>query len=144
VYAIHGKTAYLLWIGKGNESHIYETTDAGKNWLLEYTEQNPRAFLDCMAFWMTNIRLPAAPLVPHGLTSGEVPACERPRPLLDGIVSWGLPYQVDVRGCLLPMLRVARIPCFPPAEVTTVSISSPPSTTTKSAVTGGRPSVKMS
>ena len=27
-----------------------KTTDAGKNWLLEYTEQNPKAFLDCMAF----------------------------------------------------------------------------------------------
>jgi photosystem II stability/assembly factor-like uncharacterized protein len=51
VYAIDGETAYLLSIGKGNESRIYKTTDAGKNWLLEYTEQNPKAFLDCMAFW---------------------------------------------------------------------------------------------
>jgi photosystem II stability/assembly factor-like uncharacterized protein len=41
----------VLSIGKGNESRIYKTTDAGKNWLLEYTEQNPKAFLDCMAFW---------------------------------------------------------------------------------------------
>src|SRR5690348_13704543 len=51
VYAIDGETAYLLSIGKGNESRIYKTTDAGKNWLLTYTEQNPKAFLDCMAFW---------------------------------------------------------------------------------------------
>jgi len=51
VYAIDGETAYLLSIGKGSESRIYKTTDAGKNWLLEYTEQNPKAFLDCMAFW---------------------------------------------------------------------------------------------
>jgi len=51
VYAIDGDTAYLLSIGKGNESRIYKTTDAGKNWLLKYTEQNPKAFLDCMAFW---------------------------------------------------------------------------------------------
>ena len=51
VYAIDGETAYLMSIGKGNESRIYKTTDAGKNWLLEYTEQNPKAFLDCMAFW---------------------------------------------------------------------------------------------
>ncbi|HMF10602.1 MAG TPA: hypothetical protein VKJ00_15815, partial [Thermoanaerobaculia bacterium] len=45
------ETAILLSIGKGNESRIYRTTDGGKNWLLEYTEQNPKAFLDCMAFW---------------------------------------------------------------------------------------------
>src|SRR6266481_4354006 len=51
VYAIDGETAYLMSIGKGNESRIYKTTDAGKNWLLEYAEQNPKAFLDCMAFW---------------------------------------------------------------------------------------------
>jgi photosystem II stability/assembly factor-like uncharacterized protein len=50
VYGIDGDTAYLLSIGKGNESRIYKTTDAGKNWLLEYNEQNPKAFLDCMAF----------------------------------------------------------------------------------------------
>src|SRR6266436_22789 len=51
VYAIDGETAYLMSIGKGNESRIYKTTDAGKNWLLEYAEQNPKAFLDCMTFW---------------------------------------------------------------------------------------------
>jgi photosystem II stability/assembly factor-like uncharacterized protein len=51
VYAIDAETAYLMSIGKGNESRIYKTTDGGKNWLLEYTEQNPEAFLDCMAFW---------------------------------------------------------------------------------------------
>src|SRR5215471_638849 len=51
VYAINGETAYLLSIGNGNESRIYKTRDSGENWLLEYTEQNPKAFLDCMAFW---------------------------------------------------------------------------------------------
>jgi len=38
-------------IGNGNESRIYKTTDAGKTWSLQYTEPNPKAFLDCMAFW---------------------------------------------------------------------------------------------
>ena len=51
VYAVNAKTAYLMSIGNGNESRIYKTTDAGKTWSLEYTEQNPKAFLDCMAFW---------------------------------------------------------------------------------------------
>jgi photosystem II stability/assembly factor-like uncharacterized protein len=49
VYAVDAKTAYLL--SYGNQARIYKTTDGGKNWLLEYTEQNPKAALDCIAFW---------------------------------------------------------------------------------------------
>jgi photosystem II stability/assembly factor-like uncharacterized protein len=51
VYGVDAKTAYLMSIGNGNESRIYKTTDAGKSWSLQYTERNPKAFLDCMAFW---------------------------------------------------------------------------------------------
>jgi len=51
VYAVDATTAYLLSIGKGDESRIYKTKDAGKTWSLQYTEPNPKAFLDCMAFW---------------------------------------------------------------------------------------------
>jgi photosystem II stability/assembly factor-like uncharacterized protein len=51
VFAVDAKTAYLMSIGKGNDSRIYRTTDTGKSWSLQYSEQNPRAFLDCMAFW---------------------------------------------------------------------------------------------
>jgi len=51
VYAVDANTAYLQSIGNGNASRIYKTTDGGKNWSLQYTEQNPKAFLDCMAFW---------------------------------------------------------------------------------------------
>lgn len=51
VYAVDANTAYLLSIGSGSESRIYKTTDAGKTWSLQYSEQNPKAFLDCMAFW---------------------------------------------------------------------------------------------
>jgi len=51
VYAVDATTAYLMSIGNGNESRIYKTTDAGKTWSLQYTEPNPKAFLDCMAFW---------------------------------------------------------------------------------------------
>jgi photosystem II stability/assembly factor-like uncharacterized protein len=79
VYAIDGETAYLLSIGKGNESRIYKTTDAGKNWLLEYTEQNPKAFLDCMAFWDAT----------HGIVVGD-PVDGKPELLttFDGGVHW--------------------------------------------------------
>lgn len=51
VYAVDAKTAYLFSFGDGNEGRIYKTTDAGKTWALQYTEQNPKASLDCMAFW---------------------------------------------------------------------------------------------
>jgi photosystem II stability/assembly factor-like uncharacterized protein len=51
VYAVDAKTAYLLSIGNGDESRIYKTADAGKTWQLQYSEQNPKAYLDCMAFW---------------------------------------------------------------------------------------------
>ena len=61
VYAVDAKTAYLMSIGNGNESRIYKTTDAGKTWSLQYSEQNPKAFLDCMAFWN----------VTHGIVVGD-------------------------------------------------------------------------
>jgi photosystem II stability/assembly factor-like uncharacterized protein len=79
VHAIDGETAYLMSIGKGNESRIYKTTDAGKNWLLEYTEQNPKAFLDCMAFWDAT----------HGIVVGD-PLDSKPELLTtsDGGAHW--------------------------------------------------------
>lgn len=51
VYAVDAKTAYLMSIGNGTEARIYKTTDTGTSWSLQYSEQNPKAFLDCMAFW---------------------------------------------------------------------------------------------
>jgi photosystem II stability/assembly factor-like uncharacterized protein len=61
VYAVDAKTAYLMSIGNGDESRIYKTTDAGKTWSLQYNEQNPKAFLDCMAFWNAT----------HGIVVGD-------------------------------------------------------------------------
>jgi photosystem II stability/assembly factor-like uncharacterized protein len=51
IYAVDAKTAYLMSIGGENEGRIYKTTDAGQTWSLQYTERNPKAALDCMAFW---------------------------------------------------------------------------------------------
>jgi photosystem II stability/assembly factor-like uncharacterized protein len=44
-------TAYVLSIGNGPLSRIYKTTDAGKTWTLQFTNANPKAFFDAMAFW---------------------------------------------------------------------------------------------
>ena len=51
VAAFSADLAYLLSIGMGQQSRIYKTTDGGKNWALQFTNQNPKGFFDCMAFW---------------------------------------------------------------------------------------------
>lgn len=61
VYAVDAKTAYLMSIGNGNEARIYKTHDSGGTWSLQYSEQNPKAFLDCMAFWNAT----------HGIVVGD-------------------------------------------------------------------------
>jgi photosystem II stability/assembly factor-like uncharacterized protein len=51
VDAIDASTAYLLSIGPGALSRIYKTTDAGVHWVLQFTNTDPDAFYDGMAFW---------------------------------------------------------------------------------------------
>jgi photosystem II stability/assembly factor-like uncharacterized protein len=49
--AFSADLAYLLSAGPGDRARIYKTTDAGKNWILQFTYKNPKGFFDCMAFW---------------------------------------------------------------------------------------------
>jgi photosystem II stability/assembly factor-like uncharacterized protein len=51
VEAFSANFAYLLSAGPGEQSRIYKTIDAGKNWALQFTNKNPKGFIDCMAFW---------------------------------------------------------------------------------------------
>jgi photosystem II stability/assembly factor-like uncharacterized protein len=51
VEAFSANFAYLLSAGPGEQSRIYKTIDAGKNWALQFTNKNPKGFFDCMAFW---------------------------------------------------------------------------------------------
>jgi photosystem II stability/assembly factor-like uncharacterized protein len=51
VEAFSANFAYLLSAGPADQSRIYKTTDAGKNWALQFTNKNPKGFFDCMAFW---------------------------------------------------------------------------------------------
>ena len=51
VDAFDSNLAYLLAAGPGEQSRIYKTTDAGKHWTLQFTNQDPKGFFDCMAFW---------------------------------------------------------------------------------------------
>ena len=49
--AVSDDTAFALSIGSGDSSRIYKTIDAGKTWTLQYTNTDPKAFFDAMAFW---------------------------------------------------------------------------------------------
>lgn len=64
VDAFDANTAYLLSIGEGDKSRIYKTTDGGQSWKLQFTNRNPKAFFDAMAFWDVN----------HGIAVSDPPA----------------------------------------------------------------------
>lgn len=61
VEAFSAQEAYLLAAGPGDQSRIYKTTDAGQHWALQYTNQDPKGFYDCFAFWDRN----------HGIVVGD-------------------------------------------------------------------------
>lgn len=44
-------TAFALSIGPGDASRIYKTTDGGEHWTLSFSNGEPKAFFDAMAFW---------------------------------------------------------------------------------------------
>jgi|tagenome__1003787_1003787.scaffolds.fasta_scaffold20937767_3 photosystem II stability/assembly factor-like uncharacterized protein len=51
VEAFSADEAYLLAAGPGEQSRIYKTADAGKNWILQFANKDPKGFFDCVAFW---------------------------------------------------------------------------------------------
>jgi photosystem II stability/assembly factor-like uncharacterized protein/pimeloyl-ACP methyl ester carboxylesterase len=51
VDAVSEDVAYVLSIGSGEASRIYKTTDAGTTWTRQFTNTDPQAFFDAMAFW---------------------------------------------------------------------------------------------
>jgi photosystem II stability/assembly factor-like uncharacterized protein len=79
VYAVDDKTAWLLSAGSGDKSRIYKTTDGGRRWLLQFTNQDPQGFYDCFGFWDSR----------RGLVVGD--AVQGQLPILtttDGGASW--------------------------------------------------------
>jgi photosystem II stability/assembly factor-like uncharacterized protein len=61
IQAFDDRTATVLSIGPGELSRIYRTVDGGSNWTLQYTNRDPKGFLDAIAFWD----------VDHGLALGD-------------------------------------------------------------------------
>jgi photosystem II stability/assembly factor-like uncharacterized protein len=51
VEAFGRDTANVLAIGPGDASRIYRTTDGGAHWTRTFTNADPDAFYDCMAFF---------------------------------------------------------------------------------------------
>ena len=52
--AVSEDVAFVLSIGSGESSRIYKTIDAGRTWALQFTNTDPKAFFDAMAFWNPN------------------------------------------------------------------------------------------
>jgi photosystem II stability/assembly factor-like uncharacterized protein len=48
---IDARTVFLMSSGRGSQSRIYKTTDAGASWDLLTTNLEPKGFWDCMSFW---------------------------------------------------------------------------------------------
>ena len=59
--AIDDRTAFVLSIGNGPASRIYKTTDGGATWMLQFKNDDPKAFYDAMSFWDPN----------HGIVIGD-------------------------------------------------------------------------
>ena len=51
IQAFDDKRAFVLAAGQGEQSRIYKTDDGGRHWQLQFTNQEPKAFYDCFAFW---------------------------------------------------------------------------------------------
>lgn len=49
--AFSDRVAYVLSIGPGEASCIYKTIDGGEHWDRQFANQDPKVFLDAMAFW---------------------------------------------------------------------------------------------
>ena len=51
IEAFDAKTAYILSIGNGEDSRIYNTSDGGDTWKLQFKNTNAKAFYDAIACW---------------------------------------------------------------------------------------------
>jgi len=77
VEAFSADFAYLLSAGPGDRARIYKTTDAGKSWSLQFTYNNPKGFIDCMAFWDPD----------HGIVLGDPVADHTGKPTFELIAT---------------------------------------------------------
>ena len=81
VHAFDDRRAFLLSIGEGAKSRIYQTDNGGVTWGLRFQNRDARVFLDALSFWDAE----------HGIALGD-PVDGRFTVLLtdDGGMSWKL------------------------------------------------------
>ncbi|HEX8816147.1 MAG TPA: hypothetical protein VF753_11650 [Terriglobales bacterium] len=99
VEAFGPDVAYLLAAGPGEQSRIYKTVDAGKNWALQFTNRDLRGFFDCMAFWDRNRGIAVGDPVSgdHGLNF-EVITTNDGGAHWNAVASTALPPAIDGEG----------------------------------------------
>ena len=51
IVAFDRRSATMLAIGEGEASRVFRTDDGGVHWALTWTNADPRAFYDALAFW---------------------------------------------------------------------------------------------
>jgi photosystem II stability/assembly factor-like uncharacterized protein len=68
IEAWDGLHAVALTAGMGTDARVYRTADGGQSWQLAFTNDDPNAFYDCMAFF--NKREGLAVSDPGGASSG--------------------------------------------------------------------------
>ena len=61
VVAFSADEAFLMSAGPGDQSRIYHTSDGGRHWQLQFTNNNPKGFFDSIAFWDSK----------HGIVLGD-------------------------------------------------------------------------
>jgi photosystem II stability/assembly factor-like uncharacterized protein len=61
LHAVDDRAAWILASGPGEQSLIERTTDGGATWALSYRSDDPRVFLDAIAFWDST----------HGIAQGD-------------------------------------------------------------------------
>jgi photosystem II stability/assembly factor-like uncharacterized protein len=61
IQALDDQTAWILSIGPGALSRVYQTSDGGETWSLRHTNPDPKGFLDAIALWPPG----------HGLALGD-------------------------------------------------------------------------
>ena len=54
VHGVSTDVAYLLSAGPGEMSRIYKTNDGGGTWALQFLNDEPEGFYDCLDFWDAN------------------------------------------------------------------------------------------
>jgi photosystem II stability/assembly factor-like uncharacterized protein len=79
VHAFDDRKAFMLSIGDGPKSRIYQTDDGGATWVLRFQSQDARVFLDAISFWDAN----------HGVALGDpVDGCFTTLLTDDGGMNW--------------------------------------------------------